>query len=120
MLFNKTASFQIKELTVTIMQLSTKKKVKIDIYNLQSLLNEGNKVYSCLNSKDNIYYNYKNAHLRGDKNIINTYLTKGFDKKLYAHLETHIKAHEDQIDRLYEQWLESQEKGRIIGGYHAS
>ena len=88
MLFNKTASFKMEELNVVIVQSRTKWRIKINACDLlQSLLNEDENIYSCADSKYNIYYNHQNKHLRCDKNIINTYLTKGFDKKLYTYIK---------------------------------
>jgi hypothetical protein len=95
MLVNKSAAFVANStnITIEITQLKNNKTTQVDAYTLLHLLEHNNTVQSryCHKCNMNISYDPTNFHLYSNPQVVNTYLTQGFDHELKEYLLKNFK-----------------------------
>lgn len=104
MLKNKSATFVANNTngTIEITQLENNTITQVDAFTLLQLLEDiDNKVTSRYCHKCNMHlsYNRKIFHLYSYPQVINTYLTRGFDRLLKQYLLENFKDIEKALDR---------------------
>lgn len=102
MLKNNSATFVANNTngTIEITQLKNNKITQVDAYTLLQLLKHNNTVQSryCHKCNMRISYDPTNFHLYSSPQVVNTYLTQGFDRQLKQYILDELKDVEKTSD----------------------